>query len=538
MEIRPQHNCLLVILVMSWSVVPVFALEGDSLWFHLYEGGGSESFSKLAVSADGGYFLAGNSLNSGDAFIWLVKTDEQGNTVWSQFFGEPRYYQINALFPTVFGGAISVGCSQQLWYHNSILILQCDALGNSLWLRTTNIGGFKGVIKTLRSENGELSIGCNYNALADYSDALMIQTDSIGHLRRNHRYGTNHQEELVDMVATEDGGFCLAGRIVSVNGNVTYRPFLILLNSVGEVLWSRFYDNHPTPFLLVRSVTCAQNSGFILSSQCSDGNWVLRTDATGNPVWSQTFGQDSSDWFEHVFPIDGGGYVLAGEMRSVTQGMTDLWVVRIDEDGNTINSRTYGVPNYYDDLHAAIPTSDGGFLLGEVRYDWPNPQPDISFWLIKTDAWGDSLWSKRIAAHITNLAQANNGNYLIGGSMIPYGSTDLDYSLLCLEGPQPTAVPTQTPKVRSFSISFNFFPPSPNPFNPTTTISFSLPEASVVNLVVYDTNGRQVAQLVNGLQPAGQHQVTFDGSSLPSGLYLYRLTAGQNTAAGKMVLLK
>jgi hypothetical protein len=79
---------------------------------------------------------------------------------------------------------------------------------------------------------------------------------------------------------------------------------------------------------------------------------------------------------------------------------------------------------------------------------------------------------------------------------------------------------------------------SPNPFNPTTTISFGLPEASLVTLKIYDSNGRQVAQLVNSLQPAGVHQITFDGSSLPSGLYLYRLTAGQNTASGKMVLLK
>jgi hypothetical protein len=79
---------------------------------------------------------------------------------------------------------------------------------------------------------------------------------------------------------------------------------------------------------------------------------------------------------------------------------------------------------------------------------------------------------------------------------------------------------------------------SPNPFNPTTTLRFSLPEASHVTLAVFDVTGRQVAQLVNGMQDAGQHSVTFDGSNLASGVYLYRLTAGLNTATGKMVLLK
>ncbi len=79
---------------------------------------------------------------------------------------------------------------------------------------------------------------------------------------------------------------------------------------------------------------------------------------------------------------------------------------------------------------------------------------------------------------------------------------------------------------------------TPSPFNAITKISFVLPEISMINLTVYNVSGRQVAQLGNGLREAGQHQVTFDGSSLPSGLYLYHLTAGQNAATGKMVLLK
>jgi hypothetical protein len=86
--------------------------------------------------------------------------------------------------------------------------------------------------------------------------------------------------------------------------------------------------------------------------------------------------------------------------------------------------------------------------------------------------------------------------------------------------------------------SFGLVGATPNPFNPTTTISFTLPEASRVTLNVFDVSGRQVAQLVNGLRAAGAHQVTFDGSSLSSGVYLYTLTAGSQTATGKMVLMK
>jgi hypothetical protein len=78
----------------------------------------------------------------------------------------------------------------------------------------------------------------------------------------------------------------------------------------------------------------------------------------------------------------------------------------------------------------------------------------------------------------------------------------------------------------------------PNPFNPVTLISYQLPSASLANLSVFDVQGRQVAELLNGWQDAGQHEVTFDASRLTSGVYIYRLQAGDVTASGKMVLMK
>ncbi|MCX6641737.1 MAG: T9SS type A sorting domain-containing protein [bacterium] len=78
----------------------------------------------------------------------------------------------------------------------------------------------------------------------------------------------------------------------------------------------------------------------------------------------------------------------------------------------------------------------------------------------------------------------------------------------------------------------------PNPFNPSTVIRFNLPNAALVQLDVFDTNGRLVrAQHAAPLQ-AGEHNITFDGAGLPSGVYTYKLTAGEQAASGKMVLMK
>ena len=78
----------------------------------------------------------------------------------------------------------------------------------------------------------------------------------------------------------------------------------------------------------------------------------------------------------------------------------------------------------------------------------------------------------------------------------------------------------------------------PNPFNPTTTISYTLTEANIVQLIVYDLSGRQISKLVNGWRDAGKHQAMFDGTNLASGMYIYRITTGEFSTTGKMMLLK
>jgi hypothetical protein len=78
----------------------------------------------------------------------------------------------------------------------------------------------------------------------------------------------------------------------------------------------------------------------------------------------------------------------------------------------------------------------------------------------------------------------------------------------------------------------------PNPFNPSTVISFGLKDAGIIQLTVYDISGREVAELVNGYKKAGMHEVTFDASGLASGVYIYKLTSGSQTAISKMILMK
>jgi hypothetical protein len=86
----------------------------------------------------------------------------------------------------------------------------------------------------------------------------------------------------------------------------------------------------------------------------------------------------------------------------------------------------------------------------------------------------------------------------------------------------------------SFSLAQNFL----NPFNPSTTISYALPVQSLVALKVFNVLGQEVASLVNGIENPGNKSVRFDGSSLPSGVYFYRLQAWSYSGVKMLVVVR
>ncbi len=140
---------------------------------------------------------------------------------------------------------------------------------------------------------------------------------------------------------------------------------------------------------------------------------------------------------------------------------------------------------------------------------------------------GDT-WEKMSTAaedyESTLSALAYNGDklYAVGQNGIVM-SYDIDEGEVAVD-----AVPDE------FALSQNY----PNPFNPETTVKFAIPNDEMVSLNVYNITGRKVAELIKGQMKAGYYNVNFDAGMLPSGIYIYRLKAGDNTAVRKMTLMK
>ena len=118
------------------------------------------------------------------------------------------------------------------------------------------------------------------------------------------------------------------------------------------------------------------------------------------------------------------------------------------------------------------------------------------------------------------------GSQLVGNEMAILFTTNSDETFLSID---ESILPSQLTLLQNF----------PNPFNPTTTISFNLGKSEVVNMSILDLNGREVYKLINNqFYLAGQHSINIDATELPSGLYFYRLGSGKNISTKKMILLK
>ena len=121
----------------------------------------------------------------------------------------------------------------------------------------------------------------------------------------------------------------------------------------------------------------------------------------------------------------------------------------------------------------------------------------------------------------------------IGADGIVYIGSHQGY-LYALGGQKSTKLDEESKLPAQIKLHQNY----PNPFNPLTNIDFTLPDASHVKLIIYNTVGQKVSTLVNRKMPAGTHSVRWDASRFTSGIYFYRLKANGIQKSRKMLLVK
>ena len=163
--------------------------------------------------------------------------------------------------------------------------------------------------------------------------------------------------------------------------------------------------------------------------------WLVKTDSIGNMEWNQTIGGPDGDDGYSLLESSDGGYVLAGSANSLGFGGTgDAWLVKTDEFGNVEWNQTYG--GAADDrAYSVVVASDGGYVLAGVwdyaDYVFIDALEEFahgSFWLIKTDAYGNMEWNRTYTESDLNVAYSvvatSDGGYAVAGETRALGFTN------------------------------------------------------------------------------------------------------------------
>jgi hypothetical protein len=439
---------------------------GDTLWTRSYEGGnvGWSEGNSVEETVDGGYVIVGRAdTEENGTDLWISVTDKKGNPRWSRIFGKNGYDEGHSVQQTDDGGFIITGItqspqddSQRVW------LLRTNELGDTLWT-------------------------CKY-LVGDWSEGKCV-------------------------LPTDDGGFIIAGTVESWNDNAGAR--LVVPPALEEYLKIRSVEKN---IVLRKDMFKMHNESEILN-QYPEIN-------TQQVISSETYRD-----IEHYRSVISQEKIIEGK---------DAWLIRTNELGDILWTQIIGGPGW-DDIHSLSPTSDGGYVLAGEKYMEKTDSQDI--WLIRVNEMGDTLWTTTLGDSSNEVAydikQTQDNGYIVT-AMKHNRELDVDQTWLLRYGEEASGI--ENPIERNptqFVLDQNF----PNPFNSRTIINYKLRMTNKVNLSIYNLLGQQIITLVSEIQNAGSHQVEWNGidqagQTVSSGIYLYKLETENDVQMRKMMMIK
>jgi hypothetical protein len=253
--------------------------------------------------------------------------------------------------------------------------------------------------------------------------ALLLVSSSHAQQRWERNYGGAGEELGYSVQQTSGGGYIVGGYTESFgNGRQIY---LIKTNASGDTLWTRTYGG--TGYDEGYSVQQTSEGGYIISG-CTNsfGNgtqvYLIKTNSTGDTLWTKTYGGPTYDVGYSVRQTSDGGYIIVGVTMPVGDTLGDVYLIKTSPSGDTLWTKTYG-GDYGDAGYSVQQTSDGGYIVGGCYYSsWFG---NLAY-LIKTNMNGDTLWSRTYGAGYEDgrsVQQTTDGGYIMAGSTYPRGAS-------------------------------------------------------------------------------------------------------------------
>lgn len=282
-------------------------------------------------------------------------------------------------------------------------------------------------------------------------DLWFVKIDGTGNIVWQNTIGGSGDDWLLSVKQTSDGGYIVgASSDSNISGDKTENSrggldyWILKLDGNGDIVWQKTYGGNQPEF--DDRVTQTADGGYFVGGYSDSGAtgdktepsngqrdyWALKLDSTGNIVWQNGIGGNLVDRPQAAFQTPDGGYIvggfsssgISGDKTQPNQGVTDNWIVKLDDNGTVVWDRTYG-GNDSDVVRDVIPTADGGFLVGgysksNISGDkTENSQGDYDYWILKLDGNGLLNWQNTIGGsgidYPRDLKQLADGTYTVSG---------------------------------------------------------------------------------------------------------------------------
>jgi len=365
--------------------------------------------NSVQQTIDGGYIVAG-WLNYKDSVL-LSKYDHTGQLEWSKSTGGARNDVANSVQQTVDGGYIIAGYRQNYTVANGlqadILLLKYESTGVVEWTRSINLNGSKYAFNSAHSvqqtsDEGYIVTGDTRHSGS--SDIFLLKYDKMGTLEWSKVFGTTIDVYANSVQQTFDGGYIVVGRS-------SYTDILVLkYDSSGELTWGKTIDGggYGTAY----SVQTTADNGYIIAGQSYiEGKFdilLLKYSAGDQLDWAKVIGGNKYYEARSVHQTTGGGYIITGFNRD-DNGIDDAFLLKTDNSGNPLWTKTI-VGDKNDRAYSVQQTLDGGYVFAGETESYGEGGDVL---LVKTDAAGDvdgcdllqsiSLQSKAISPEINDI---------------------------------------------------------------------------------------------------------------------------------------
>jgi len=390
---RTYLNWRSMLLLMLITTL-VYAQAPDTMWTKAYGYGPNAYEAGFSVDQtfDEGYFIvAGKVLDPPGGYedIWLLRTDANGDTLWSQEYG--TWAKSDLAYDgqqTGDSGYVVVGATNayssneedyQLW------LLKTYANGDTTWTARMGIDSMSYVGRSVQQtvDGGYIIAGKRRDYWGD-EDLILAKTDASGNFTWCKIYGGDSTDGAHSVQQTSDAGYIVVGTTRSFGAGF-YDVWLLKTDAIGDTIWSKVYGDYD--YDCGRSVQQTPDGGYIIAGWRTtfpsnhQDIWLLKTDSDGDTLWTRTYG---GQWGDFGFAVDNTSdscYIVAGRILS-TPGDGDFYFVKTDANGDTVWTKTLGGPDYEspDDI---MQTTDEGYIVVGYTESFGAGGPDV--WLVKTE---------------------------------------------------------------------------------------------------------------------------------------------------------